>query len=80
MTEEESQTQPVIISASVHSVSPPPSQLSPVLQHSPAALSAEENSETSAQGSTQHHDDDGPVLDEPHIRVSVLVFVAFSLS
>ncbi|XP_024864709.1 zinc finger and BTB domain-containing protein 12 [Kryptolebias marmoratus] len=70
VTEEDSQTQPVIISASIHSDSPPPTGPSPVHQHSPAVLSVEENSETSAQGSIQHHDD-GSVLDEACVRVNV---------
>uniref|UniRef100_A0A3Q2ZHB6 Zinc finger and BTB domain containing 12, tandem duplicate 2 n=1 Tax=Kryptolebias marmoratus TaxID=37003 RepID=A0A3Q2ZHB6_KRYMA len=56
------------VHASIHSDSPPPTGPSPVHQHSPAVLSVEENSETSAQGSIQHHDD-GSVLDEACVRV-----------
>uniref|UniRef100_A0A1A8EGW7 Zinc finger and BTB domain containing 12, tandem duplicate 2 n=1 Tax=Nothobranchius kadleci TaxID=1051664 RepID=A0A1A8EGW7_NOTKA len=70
LAEEECQTRPVVISGNVHSVaSPPPSRLSPMQQHSPAVLSVGDNSEASAQDSTQHHDD-SPVLEDNFIRIN----------
>ncbi|CAG5887292.1 unnamed protein product [Menidia menidia] len=68
---DESQARPVIVSGSIHSVaSPSPTRPSPVPPHSPAVLSVEEdNDDASARGSTQHHDD-GPMLDEPCIKVN----------
>ncbi|KAF7210866.1 zinc finger and BTB domain-containing protein 12 [Nothobranchius furzeri] len=69
LAEEECQTRPVVISGNVHSVaSPPPSRLSPMQQHSPAVLSVGDNSEASAQDSTQHHD--SPVLEDNFIRIN----------
>ncbi|XP_035537728.1 zinc finger and BTB domain-containing protein 12-like [Morone saxatilis] len=72
-TSEESQSRPVIVNGSVNSVasaSPPAGQPSPVHPHCPTVRSMEENSgDTSAQGSSQHHDD-SPMLDEPCIKVN----------
>ncbi|XP_005748733.1 zinc finger and BTB domain-containing protein 12-like [Pundamilia nyererei] len=67
---EETETRPVIVSGSVHSVaSPPPRQPSPVHSHSPVVRSVEEsNGELSAQGSSQLHDDSA-ALDEGFIKV-----------
>uniref|UniRef100_A0A1A7X0A7 Zinc finger and BTB domain containing 12, tandem duplicate 2 n=1 Tax=Iconisemion striatum TaxID=60296 RepID=A0A1A7X0A7_9TELE len=70
LAEEECQTRPVVISGNVHSVaSPPPSRPSPMQQHSPTVFSVEDNSEASAQGSTQPHDG-SPVLEDNFIKVN----------
>nr|XP_019957997.1 PREDICTED: zinc finger and BTB domain-containing protein 12-like [Paralichthys olivaceus]XP_019957998.1 PREDICTED: zinc finger and BTB domain-containing protein 12-like [Paralichthys olivaceus] len=71
VTAEESPSQPVIVSGSIHTIaSPPTSRPSPVDPHSPAGRSGEENSgDVSAQGSSQHHDD-SPALDDPCIKVN----------
>ncbi|XP_040910117.1 zinc finger and BTB domain-containing protein 12-like isoform X3 [Toxotes jaculatrix] len=71
MTAEESQSRPVIVSGSIHAVaSPPTSRPSPMGPHSPVLRSVEENSgDTSAQGSSQRHDD-SLMLDEPCIKVN----------
>nr|XP_046272934.1 zinc finger and BTB domain-containing protein 12-like [Scatophagus argus] len=70
MTSEESPSQPVIVSGSIHSVasaSPPTGRPSP---HSPVIRSAEENNtDVSAKGSSQHHDE-SPMLDGPCIKVN----------
>lgn len=72
MTAEEAQSQPMIVSGSIHSVaSPPPpgSRPPPTDPHSPVVQSVEENNgDISAQGSSQHRDD-SPRLDEPCIKV-----------
>lgn len=73
MTSEESQSQPVIVSGSIHSVasaSPLTDRPSPVHPHSPVLRSLEENnSNMSAQGSSQHQDD-SHMLDEQCIKVN----------
>ncbi|TDH03926.1 hypothetical protein EPR50_G00147110 [Perca flavescens] len=71
MTSDESQTQPLIVSGSIHSVaSPPTSRPSPVHPHSPVVRSVEENGvDVSAEGSSQHHSG-SPTLDEPCIKVN----------
>ncbi|XP_041867896.1 zinc finger and BTB domain-containing protein 12-like [Melanotaenia boesemani] len=70
-TADESQTRPVIISGTVHSVaSTPPTQPSPMHCHSPALRLVDENNrDASAQDSTRQHDD-GQILDEPCIKVN----------
>lgn len=70
MTADESQSRPVIVNGSVHSVaSPLASRPSPVHTHSPLLRSVEEkNSGMSAQGSSQHHDE-STMVDEPCIKV-----------
>lgn len=70
MAEEDGQVRPVILSANVHSVaSPLTTRPSPTEQHSPAVITLEEeNSETSAQDSTQYPGD-SPVPDEPDAKV-----------
>lgn len=72
MTAEESQSRPVIVSGSIHSVaSPAAGRSSSVQAHSPVLHSLEENNgDMSAQGSSQHHDD-GAMLDQPCIKVCV---------
>uniref|UniRef100_A0A147A013 Zinc finger and BTB domain containing 12, putative n=1 Tax=Fundulus heteroclitus TaxID=8078 RepID=A0A147A013_FUNHE len=71
VSDEEGQARPVLLSANVHSVaSPLNSRSSPTEQHSPAVITLEEeNSETSAQDSTQHHSD-SPMADEPDLKVN----------
>ncbi|XP_020513713.2 zinc finger and BTB domain-containing protein 12 [Labrus bergylta] len=71
MTSEESLSQPVIVSGSVHSfppASPPTSRPSPVEPHSPVLRSGEEKN-VSTQGGSQSHNN-SPMLDEPCIKVS----------
>lgn len=72
MTEEPADHRPVIVSGSIYSVaSPPPSRPSPVHSRSPAIHPVEEeNSDVSAQGSSQHHNENS-VVDEPCIKVCV---------
>lgn len=69
----ESPSQPVIVSGSIHSfasASPPTGRSSTVRPHSPVLRSGEENnSNISAQGSSQHHDD-SPTPEEPCIKVN----------
>ncbi|KAF7662125.1 hypothetical protein LDENG_00245740 [Lucifuga dentata] len=73
MRTEESQSTPVIVSGSTHSVasiSPPASRLSPVCHHSPAVCSVDEkNGDMSTQSSNQHHNE-SPLLDEACIKVN----------
>lgn len=75
MTADGNQSQPMIVSGSIHSVasvSPPTGRHSPVHPNSPVLRSVEEsNAEVSAQGSSQHQDD-CPMLDEPCIKVCLL--------
>lgn len=73
--EEEGQARPVILSANIHSVaSPLTTRPSPMEQHSPAVITLEEeNSETSAQDSTQRNSD-SPLQDEPEMKVIFFVF------
>ncbi|XP_069032163.1 zinc finger and BTB domain-containing protein 12-like [Embiotoca jacksoni] len=69
-TAEGNQPTPVIVSDSIYSVaSPPPTQPSPVPPHSPDVHPVEENSDMSAQGSSQENDD-SPVLNDPCIKVN----------
>ncbi|KAG8005223.1 Zinc finger and BTB domain-containing protein 12 [Nibea albiflora] len=72
MTSDESQSQPLIVSGSIHSIapaSPPTGRPSPVHPHGPVLRSVEEdNSDAPAQDSSQHHD--SPMLDEPCIKVN----------
>ncbi|XP_029369784.1 zinc finger and BTB domain-containing protein 12 [Echeneis naucrates] len=67
----ESQSQPVIVTGSVHSVaSPPTSRPSPVDPHSPVVQPVEQNDgDTPAQGSSQQHDD-SPMQNDPCIKVN----------
>ncbi|XP_038133000.1 zinc finger and BTB domain-containing protein 12-like [Cyprinodon tularosa] len=71
--EEEGQARPVILSANIHSIaSPLTTRPSPMEQHSPALITLEEeNSETSAQDSTQRNSD-SPLQDEPEMKVNML--------
>lgn len=76
---EETETRPVIVSGSIHSVaSPPRSHSSPVHSHSPLVRSVgESNGELSARGSSQLHDDSA-ALDDGCIKVSVFL-MTFSI-
>ncbi|XP_067352839.1 zinc finger and BTB domain-containing protein 12-like isoform X1 [Channa argus] len=76
MTMEESQSRPVIVSGSIHSVaSPPASQPSPTNAHSPVVHSVvENNGDMSAQGSKQPQDE-STVLNEPCIKSPIMLQV-----
>ncbi|KAM4630903.1 uncharacterized protein ACJ7VT_000500 [Polymixia lowei] len=66
---EESQSTPVIVSGSAHSVasmSPPGGRSTPVQQPSPVGRSLDENNTQSSN----HHQGDSPLLDESRIKVN----------
>ncbi len=74
MTSEESQSQPVIVSGSIHSVasaSPPTDRTSPVHPHSPELRSVDENNYDVAVEARIQHRDDSPMLDVSCIKVCV---------
>lgn len=74
MTSEEGQSQPVIVSGSIHSVasaSPPTDRPSPVQPHSPVLNAVEENNDDVSAQENGQQNDESPMLHESCIKVCV---------